>query len=298
MPPRAASSGMGSCPVARPGPTGRACRAGGPAGAAGQPGRGAHGSTVTGPPETPSSRVHGPAALSQMSAPRPIERIELYDGRASERANVTPIGVAGLPGQPPPARKRPETIRPRNSSTDWSRRSMTSENNWFGEVLAARTAGNAGPDVPYGQLSASENRGPGSSASPLELISGPIVPGPPDERPHRAPMDPCGLKVAAAEAAGDRGPTLSTDSATRMRRGRTRTGPLRRCCCWRDRRAPLPSSACPGRPRGHRPGAGARPPPPGYTAVGLRGWLCRSDWPQMERRASGRFQWSAIPPSE
>jgi ATP-dependent Clp protease ATP-binding subunit ClpA len=55
----------------------------------------------------------------------------------------------------------PETIRPRNSSTDWSRRSMTSENNWFGEVLAARTSGNAGPDVPYGQLSASENRDPG-----------------------------------------------------------------------------------------------------------------------------------------
>ena len=24
---------------------------------------------------------------------------------------------------------------------------MTSENNWFGEVLAARTSGNAGPDV-------------------------------------------------------------------------------------------------------------------------------------------------------
>jgi hypothetical protein len=38
---------------------------------------------------------------------------------------------------------------------------MTSENNWFGEVLAARTSGNAGPDVPYGQLSASENRDPG-----------------------------------------------------------------------------------------------------------------------------------------
>ncbi len=55
----------------------------------------------------------------------------------------------------------PETIRPRNSSTDWSRRSMTSENNWSGEVLAARTSGNAGPDVPYGQLSASGNRDPG-----------------------------------------------------------------------------------------------------------------------------------------
>ena len=38
---------------------------------------------------------------------------------------------------------------------------MTSENNWFGEVLAARTSGNAGPDVPYGQLSASENRDSG-----------------------------------------------------------------------------------------------------------------------------------------
>jgi len=38
---------------------------------------------------------------------------------------------------------------------------MTSKNNWFGEVLAARTSGNAGPDVPYGQLSPSENRDPG-----------------------------------------------------------------------------------------------------------------------------------------
>jgi hypothetical protein len=38
---------------------------------------------------------------------------------------------------------------------------MTSENNWFGETLAARTAGNAGPDVPYGQLSASESRDSG-----------------------------------------------------------------------------------------------------------------------------------------
>ena len=49
----------------------------------------------------------------------------------------------------------------RNSSTDWSRRSITSENNWFGEILAARTSGNAGPEVPYGQLRASENRNPG-----------------------------------------------------------------------------------------------------------------------------------------
>ena len=52
----------------------------------------------------------------------------------------------------------PGTIRPRNSSTVWSRRSMTSENNRFGEA-------------PGGH-------GPGSSASPLELISGRIVPGP------------------------------------------------------------------------------------------------------------------------
>jgi hypothetical protein len=31
---------------------------------------------------------------------------------------------------------------------------MTSENNWFGEVLAARTSGNAGPDIPIPASSA------------------------------------------------------------------------------------------------------------------------------------------------
>src|SRR5271166_5890194 len=63
----------------------------------------------------------------------------------------------------------PETIRPRNSSTDWSRRSMTSENNWFGE---------RGPGRPIRPAQRFREQGPGSSASPLELISGPIVPGP------------------------------------------------------------------------------------------------------------------------
>jgi len=55
---------------------------------------------------------------------------------------------------------------------------MTSDNNWFPEVLAARTSGNTGPDVPYGPAQRFGEQGPGSLASPLELISGPIVPGP------------------------------------------------------------------------------------------------------------------------
>ncbi len=55
---------------------------------------------------------------------------------------------------------------------------MTSENNWFGEVLAARTSGNAGPDIPIRPAQRFREQGPGSSAPPLELISGRIVPGP------------------------------------------------------------------------------------------------------------------------
>jgi hypothetical protein len=56
----------------------------------------------------------------------------------------------------------PETIRPRNSSTDLSRRSMTSKNNWFGvEPKRPGLPGTRARTSPYGQLSASENRDPG-----------------------------------------------------------------------------------------------------------------------------------------
>ena len=47
-----------------------------------------------------------------------------------------PVRLACEPG-PAIATPGPETIRPGNSSTDWSRRSMTPENHWFGEVLAS-----------------------------------------------------------------------------------------------------------------------------------------------------------------
>jgi hypothetical protein len=89
-------------------------------------------------------------------------------GRMRQRAAIAPCELSPSVTAADPALWRPagrpggpKTIRPRNSSTDWSRRSMASENNWFEEVLAARTSGNADPDVPYGQLSASENRDPG-----------------------------------------------------------------------------------------------------------------------------------------
>ena len=97
--------------------------------------------------------------IAQRTAEGHVERILAKLGFTS-RAQVAAWVAASQPDGEGRLRG-PETIRPRNSSTDWSRRSMTSENNWFGEVLAARTSGNAGPDVPYGQLSASENRDPG-----------------------------------------------------------------------------------------------------------------------------------------
>ncbi len=62
---------------------------------------------------------------------------------------------------------------------------MTSENNWFGEVLAASTSGERRAGRPIRPAQRFGEQGPGSSASPLELISGPIVPGPQLGRQHR-----------------------------------------------------------------------------------------------------------------
>ncbi len=84
---------------------------------------------------------------------------------------------------------------------------MTSENNWFEEVLAARTSGNAGPDVPYGQLSASENRDPG--------------------RPRAARPHPHHPRRAASQAATSTARSSPQSPRPRPRRSRRTRAPRR-----------------------------------------------------------------------
>jgi hypothetical protein len=96
---------------------------------------------------------------------------------------------------------------------------MTSENNWFGKVLAARTPRNAGPDVPYGQLSASENRDRVLGVADLDELDAAL--GELRAADWSAPEDPDGdddAELAGRELIADR---LSDEA-----------GWLRQCSGW------------------------------------------------------------------
>ena len=68
--------------------------------------------------------------------PPPLAEYAAAIKRARPLVCPTRCGWPANPARRSPPRG-PETIRPGNSSTDWSRRSMTPENHWFGEVLAS-----------------------------------------------------------------------------------------------------------------------------------------------------------------
>ena len=120
-------------------------------------------------------RVQDLTTAAVLPDPRAERRRRLAEPDLEFRAFCTRLRL------PASSTRGPETIRPRNSSTDWSRRSKTSENNWFGEVLAGQDFRERGPGRPIRPAQRFREQGPGSSASPLELISGPIVPGPQHE---------------------------------------------------------------------------------------------------------------------
>ena len=141
----------------------------------------------------------------------------------------------------------PETIRPRNSSTDWSRRSMTSENNWSGKSwrpglpgTRARTSHTASSALPrtgtrvFG-VAVGANLRPDSPRTPTQPAPAMLSPG------GLAP-DGCHLNV------GSRGGPATEPERTLSRFGGQTggLGGLSALAGWTQLRSVLPVR--PGRP--------------------------------------------------